>query len=196
MIKEFQGKYRFLSNFYPAKVKDYFDIVYPSTEHAFQAAKTLDRDERQKIANMSAPGETKRYGKTVKLRPDWETIKLQVMYDLNKQKYERYPELMRALIMTDPEPLQEGNLWYDFYWGINLRTNTGENHLGKILMRIRQEIKENIIHSNPLHKKCPSCGHEEDVYGATLFMDDDDIDKCHIIFGSIADFCTKCNKGW
>ncbi len=140
MIKEFQGKYRFLSNFYPVKIR-YAGIEYPSVEHAYQAAKTFDHKKRLEIANLKTPGIAKRTGQTVILRHDWEEIKLDMMYDLVKMKFENNILLQKLLLDTNNEDLQEGNWWGDEYWGVNLRTGEGENQLGKILMDIRKTIK-------------------------------------------------------
>lgn len=139
-IMKFSGKYRFLSNFYPAEVV-YENYRYPTIEHAFQAAKTLNQGERKIIRQSEKPGQAKRLGRKVELRRDWDQIKLQVMEDLNRQKYARYPELAAKLIATGDAELQEGNTWGDRFWGVDLKTGEGENHLGKILMRIRGELK-------------------------------------------------------
>lgn len=138
MIKEFQGEYRFLSNFWPAEIT-YEGITYPSVEHAYQAAKTLDKQERVKISKMKA-GEAKRAGRKVKLRSDWEAIKLSVMRSLVQQKFSRHDKLAKKLIETGDQELQEGNNWGDKFWGVV--GNTGLNHLGKILMSVRKDLIE------------------------------------------------------
>lgn len=45
MISEFKGESRFLSNFFAVPIM-YEGVEYPSVEHAFQAAKSLDPEER------------------------------------------------------------------------------------------------------------------------------------------------------
>src|SRR4051794_3834113 len=77
-IGAFQGEYRFLSNFWPAEVVDE-GITYPTAEHAYQAAKSLDMGGRRRIARIATPGEAKRAGEAMALRPDWEGIKYGVM---------------------------------------------------------------------------------------------------------------------
>lgn len=109
---------------------------YPSVEHAYQAAKTTVPQERAKIARLATPGEAKRAGRRVTLRPDWDAIKLDVMRGLLLQKF-TYPDLGRALLETKPAELIEGNSWHDTFWGVDLTTGRGENHLGKLLMEIR-----------------------------------------------------------
>ena len=78
MIVEFDGDYAFLSNFYPSTIY-HEGITYPTNEHFFQAMKTLDIDERKAIAAAETPGLAKRMGRNVKLRPDWEAVKVDVM---------------------------------------------------------------------------------------------------------------------
>ncbi|MGM9605038.1 MAG: hypothetical protein ACI3XG_08225 [Faecousia sp.] len=38
--------------------------------------------------------------------------------------------------------LEEGNTWHDTFWGVDAKTRDGENHLGRILMRVRQDLRE------------------------------------------------------
>lgn len=137
-IDSFIGEYRFLSNFFPVEIT--LDVeVYPTLEHAFQAAKTLSSAERAKVRNAKTPGMAKRLGRQVTLRPDWETSKLSVMYDLVHQKFSKNPVLRADLLETGDRPLIEGNYWKDFFWGVC--NGKGENHLGKILMRVRKELR-------------------------------------------------------
>ena len=135
-IDTFEGEYRFLSNFHPAKV--YLDgVEYRSTEHAYQAAKSLDQDERLRIKNAKSPADAKKLGRKVKLRKDWENIKLDVMLDLLRQKFE-IPELRQLLIDTGDDELIEGNTWGDEFFGVC--RGVGKNHLGRLLMQVRKEI--------------------------------------------------------
>ena len=68
-VVDFQGEYRFLSNFYPATVV-YEGITYPDSEHAYQSAKTLDMNERRKIAALATPALAKRAGEALVYRLD------------------------------------------------------------------------------------------------------------------------------
>jgi N-glycosidase YbiA len=136
-IDKFDGGYRFLSNFYMHPVK-LDGVIYPSSEHGYQAAKTLDPAQREIIRTCSTPGQAKRAGKKVSLRPDWESVKLQVMEDLVRQKFNS-PGLKELLLSTNNDELVEGNAWGDTYWGVC--NGRGQNHLGKILMKVRQELR-------------------------------------------------------
>jgi N-glycosidase YbiA len=136
-ILEFEGRYAWLSNFYPVKVR-LDNIEYPSVEHAYQAAKTFDQSERFKIRTAKSPGTAKKLGKKVTLRPNWNRLRLRVMEDLLRQKFER-PDLRELLLTTYPGKLVEGNWWKDMYWGVFC--GVGENHLGRLLMKIRDDIR-------------------------------------------------------
>jgi len=141
MIEKFSGKYRFLSNFYRASVI-YEGIQYPSVEHAYQAAKTLSETERKFIKKLRKPVEAKRAGKKVRLRANWESIKKQVMEELVRDKFTRHAHLKVALLKTGDVELQEGNTWNDYFWGVDLKTKHGQNNLGKILMKVRDELRK------------------------------------------------------
>lgn len=137
-IYGFNGKYRFLSNFAPAKVI-LDEVEYPTTEHAYQAAKTLDASDRRKIRNAETPGEAKKLGRKLKVRPDWDKVKFDIMEDLVRQKFTKHDDLKRALLNTEDFYIEESNHWQDVYWGVC--NGKGENHLGKIIMKIREELK-------------------------------------------------------
>ena len=143
MIVEFDGENEFLSNFYPSPIL-YEGIVYPTNEHFFQAMKTLDPAERQAIANAETPGMAKRMGRTVKLRSDWEQVKVDVMRTGLMLKFSD-AKLAQKLIDTGDEELIEGNWWCDQTWGScncpkHIRT-PGRNLLGMLLMELRKELQ-------------------------------------------------------
>lgn len=137
----FDGEFAFLSNFYPAEV-EFEGLRYPTSEHAFQAAKTLDQKIRREfITECETPGKAKRKGNKLCLRPDWENIKLDIMTTIVRNKFYTNPELAEKLQATGDAILIEGTTWHDTFWGIDLKTGEGENHLGQILMKIRDELK-------------------------------------------------------
>lgn len=137
VIDKFDGtKYRFLSNFYMHPVM-YEGILYPSSEHAYQAAKTLDPVLRKVIANMRTPGETKKAGRRLALRDNWDNIKNGIMLDIVRIKFQD-KILANRLVATFPAELIEGNTWGDVWFGVC--NGIGHNHLGKILMLVRDEL--------------------------------------------------------
>lgn len=137
-IDSFQGEFRFLSNFWFVRIQ-YLGLTFLSTEHAYQAAKTLDRNAHRKIAQAATASEAKRLGRRVSIRPEWEEVKLDVMYELVKQKFNLPHIGLRGLLLaTGDRELIEGNHWGDTFWGVC--AGEGQNHLGKILMRVRAEL--------------------------------------------------------
>lgn len=136
-IEEFSGDFRFLSNFSPSEVE--FDgHSYKSVEHAYQAAKTLDEDIRKSIREAETAGKAKKIGKKVPLRSDWNDVKIDIMESLLRKKFSKL--LFKQLLKnTGDAELIEGNTWGDEFWGVY--NNYGHNHLGKLLMKIRNELK-------------------------------------------------------
>jgi ribA/ribD-fused uncharacterized protein len=137
MISEFQGEYRWLSNFWPATVC-FEGRYYGAVELAYVAAKTKDESIRSQIQALTC-GQAKNFGRTLALRTDWEEVKLLVMATLVFEKFTRHPELMTKLLNTGEQELVEGNTWGDTYWGVC--KGVGENNLGKILMGVRKHLK-------------------------------------------------------
>ena len=137
-VKQFRGDYYFLSNFYKTPV-EYEGVTYPSAENAYQAAKCAREEDRKKFVDLS-PAEAKRLGKQVELRPDWESVKVDVMRDVVSVKFDSNEVLRTKLIESDGMNLVEGNTWGDTYWGIDLASGEGSNHLGEILMEKRSSL--------------------------------------------------------
>lgn len=127
----------FLSNFYECPI-EYKGLVYRNAEAAFQAQKCADISQRQRFVNLSG-AHAKSLGKTVALVPDWNDIKLQCMREILDAKFTQHPRLYSILLSTGDEEIIEGNWWGDTYWG--MCNGKGSNHLGKILMWIRDREK-------------------------------------------------------
>jgi ribA/ribD-fused uncharacterized protein len=143
IIASFSGEYHFLSNFYPCKV-EYEGILYPTSEHAFQAAKTLNTYRRWHISLLMTPGKAKRAGRELVLRPFWDDIKLQVMEQILRTKFSN-PEMKQLLLDTGAKILVEGNSWNDTFWGVCTKTGRGENNLGNLLMKIRGDLRGSVV---------------------------------------------------
>lgn len=137
MVTEFQGKYRFLSNFYNSPFM-YDGIVYQNSEAAFQAQKTLSYEEREKFKDLD-PSSAKRLGRRIQLRANWDQIKDDIMFHVVLAKFRSNAILTSLLLETGDQLLVEGNTWGDTYWGqVNGR---GENKLGQILMEVRSLLR-------------------------------------------------------
>lgn len=134
-IDSFDGQFAFLSNFFPAEVV-FEGISYPTSEHAFQAAKTHDQNKRVGIAIVTSPGRAKRLGRKLPLRKDWNSVRIGIMEHILRIKFSD-PELKSRLLNTDDAELIEGNDWGDTFWGVC--KGVGENNLGKLLMKIRSD---------------------------------------------------------
>ncbi len=137
IIDSFRGDFGFLSNFYEASV--YIDGKrYRSAEHAYQAMKFTDPAGREVVRNARSPGEAKKLGKSAQLPRDWESKKVTIMHDIVRKKFDN-PFLKEMLLATEDAELIEGNHWGDRFWGVC--KGSGQNFLGKILMEVRDEIR-------------------------------------------------------
>lgn len=148
----FDGEYAFLSNFYDSPIEfmtvDGKKMIAPTVEHAFQAEKAMFSAEQEAILKADTPSRAKRLGRHVLLRPDWEDVKDQAMEEFVSRKFQ-LPELRDKLLATGNANLVEGNTWHDSVWGIctcskciNNPNIKGQNKLGKILMKVRDSIRE------------------------------------------------------
>jgi len=142
-INGFQREYRFLSNFWPCHIL-YQNILYATLEHAYQSAKVEDPAMKERIRNAPTPADAKDFFEINNVIPDpgWTVEKkLGIMEALLRIKFSgSEPFLTRALLDTGEAELIEGNNWGDTFWGVC--DNVGENNLGRLLMKIREELKQ------------------------------------------------------
>jgi len=143
VIDCFDGEYAFLSNFYECPVV-YDGFTYQNSEAAFHAQKTLRIPIRRMFVDLN-PSEAKKLGRKIPIRKDWESVKLDIMYEVCRAKFVQNPELKDKLLATGDAHLEEGNYWHDNCWGNctcdKCKDVSGQNNLGKILMRIREELR-------------------------------------------------------
>lgn len=137
IIKDFQGENSFLSNFFEAPVR-INNKIFPTSEHAFQALKSWHEDDWDKILKCETAGRAKRAGRKLRIREDWEEVKLKIMKEIIRRKFSQHPDLADKLVATEQKELQEGNNWGDTFWGIS--NGKGQNNLGIILMEVREEL--------------------------------------------------------
>lgn len=149
-ISEFRGEFRWLSNFWPARVT-LDGVVYPSVENAYQAAKTTP-EHRSPFLSCSA-ADAKKLGKTIPVRDDWDEVKTYIMGDLVTQKFAAGSELAQKLLATGARELVEGNDWDDTFWGVC--RGKGQNRLGKILMARRDQLAKQVA-STPMNLEAVS----------------------------------------
>lgn len=140
-IMSFRGEYSFLSNFYEGKVFTYKGLKFNNTEAPFHAEKCWSR---AKEFEMIRPLQSKRLGRRVLMRKDWEQIKDRVMYDVCYAKFTQDPVLKAKLLATGNRELVEGNTHGDRCWGMTCSNGVwiGENRLGKVLMKLREDLRK------------------------------------------------------
>lgn len=136
-IDRFVGDFAFLSNFFPSTIM-IDGVIFKTAEHAYQAQKAITDKDVEIIAGAATPGAAKTLGRKIAIRPDWDSIKVDVMRLILREKFKN-PILRELLLMTGDAELVEGNEWNDTWWGIC--RGKGHNHLGILLQEIREEIK-------------------------------------------------------
>lgn len=142
IIKTFKKEYSWLSNFSEVEI-NLRGRKFKSVEHAYMSEK--NNSDEWKIAcssssNLNA-GLIKKLSKQIIIRADWDLVKFKVMNYCVRQKFKQEP-FKSKLIATGKMFIQEGNYWGDKFWGVCLKTNEGDNWLGKIIMNIRAELQD------------------------------------------------------
>jgi hypothetical protein len=132
--------HREFSNFAPFGI-DLDDASWPTVEHYYQAQKFADPRLREKIRQAAKPIIAKSLADHNKaaIRADWDAVKDDVMYRAVRRKFELHAPLRELLLGTGLEDIAE-SAPNDYYWGIG-REGTGQNRLGRILERIRAELR-------------------------------------------------------
>lgn len=130
-----------LSTFYPHAIV-YDGRVWPTAEHAYQAAKTDSEEMKELIKDAPSPSYAKRLGATMLLRMgiyDWNEQKRNIMKDIIREKLRHY-ELKSWLIHpSNAKKTIIHEAPWDPYWG-NGPDGNGRNELGKIYMELREEL--------------------------------------------------------
>ncbi len=114
---------------------------WPTVEHYFQAQKFAGTEHEEEIRLARSPMVAARMGRSRRrpLRPDWETVKLDVMLAALRAKFTQHDDLRALLLGTGDAPLVEHRA-RDSYWGDG-PDGSGANMLGKLLMRVREELR-------------------------------------------------------
>ena len=134
MINGFTKEYAFLSMFFDKQIV-FNDLTYKNAEAAYQAQKTDNEAMRKKFTRL-LPTEAIRRAEKLPLRDDWDSIKDEVLYQINKTKFSD-AALRQKLIETRQEELINAINYTDERGVFN---GKGENKLGKVLMKIREEL--------------------------------------------------------
>ncbi len=140
-VIKFLGKKHPLSNFYESPFR-IGSFIWPTNEHWYQANKSSDFYERIDILMADTPSEAKQMGREVEyLRSNWEQKRLMYMWKGLHAKFTQNEDVKLYLLNTEDAELLENNP-YDYFWGIG-KDYTGKNMLGKMLMKLRKELREN-----------------------------------------------------
>lgn len=146
MITEFKGEYRFFSNFYHSEI-ELNGRVFPTAEHAYVSEKSEEPTFKDRLAEPQlSPALAKKLGRDVPLRGDWEHVKIDVMLTVLTRKFKQ-DFFKNKLLETGTQNIQEGNHHGDRFWGVDLdvNPNVGENHLGRLLMFIRDGLQKGML---------------------------------------------------
>jgi N-glycosidase YbiA len=123
-------------------------VEWATVEHYYQAHKFLGTKCEHLMAEIqSAPSPelAAKIGRdpVYQMCPDWDLTKCGVMYRAVLQKFTTHAEIQQVLLDTlDAEIIEDSPV--DRFWGCGI-DRSGLNHLGRILMRVRAEIR------NPPH---------------------------------------------
>ncbi len=138
----------FLNNFKKARMY-LWGKWWNNVETPYQAAKCIDDKEREQFDKVATPREARDLGQKVQMRLDWDQpdykkdpemkVKDRIMYECVLAKFTQHHDLRAQLMATGDEELVE-NSPVDSYWGCG-KDGKGKNMLGKILMRVRAELK-------------------------------------------------------
>jgi ribA/ribD-fused uncharacterized protein len=143
VICSFSGENEFLSNFYACNIRMSGKVFY-SAEQAYHYHKLARLADRNEIVRLADPMKAKKFSRKCEIIPDWDAIRTGIMFMVILAKFQQNGYLMNDLVKTAPALLIEGNHWNDTYWGCVWRGDrdgwVGENHLGRLLMIVRDVI--------------------------------------------------------
>ena len=119
------------TNFYPCPSLKINDVIFPTSERYFQSQKF--------IGSLTFSSGRKC------IRPDWSNVKDDIMYKVLKEKFMQNPDLALLLISTCTAHLYMHTL-VDSYWGDGGEARTGQNKLGLLLMKVRNELQDGNVY--------------------------------------------------
>lgn len=137
--------------------EDIDGIVYNCAEQYMMAQKALlfqDKEAYQKIMESDSPKEQQEIGRTIKNfnQEVWDEHAENIVYHGNILKFSQNKELFDILMSTGNRKLVEASP-FDLIWGIGYGVEKdeailtdeskwrGENKLGKILTKVREDLK-------------------------------------------------------
>ncbi len=117
-------------------------VWWPTSEHYFQAQKFVGTPHVEQIRQANSPRDAAKMGRDRQrpLRPDWETVKDDIMRRAVLKKFQTHDDIREILLGTADEELVE-NAPHDYYWGCG-KDGSGRNQLGQILMEVREILRQ------------------------------------------------------
>lgn len=119
-------------------------IVYDTTEHRYQAMKSVDQRGHDYVVESSGPGQSKTRGREVQLRRDWGenygTFAYYVMLEAVLTKASQYPIIGRSLERTGDRPIYEDSPTDDIWGWRYAKDHSGNNLLGLCWMQVREAL--------------------------------------------------------
>lgn len=117
------------------------ELWWATSEHYFQAQKFVGTAHLEIIRLAKTPKDAAKMGRDRKrpLRPDWETVKDDIMRKAVLCKFTTHLDIREILLSTGDELIVE-NAPGDYYWGCG-KTGSGKNRLGEILMEVREILR-------------------------------------------------------
>lgn len=148
-IKGFTKDYHFLSNYYNHTIK--FDGLFYRNNIACFIAQMFEPNDTKKLFSKMLPGQAIRMAEMMRnpREKEWNDIKEDLMYKICYAKFSYATKLRDQLIDTGDAELINETKWDNKFWGTT--NGIGENKLGKILMRIREELKEKYPRVENMH---------------------------------------------
>jgi N-glycosidase YbiA len=140
-IKFYKTKdpYGFMGNY--SRYRFYvYDRWWSCVEAPYQAMKTFDRAEQDAIQQAKTSNEARLLGQKVSFRSDWDQVKDSVMKECLMAKFLQHKDIRDQLMATGQEELIEDSP-VDYYWGCG-KDGSGKNMLGKLLMEVREELRD------------------------------------------------------
>ena len=137
----FSGAFDTLNNFSAHTVK-IWNKVFPTVEHAFHWKKfeNTEPELAAKILKAGSPWSAKKLSRTSEnIRTGWREARVDIMTDIVRAKVVQHEDVKQVLLSTGSKKIVE-NSPVDDFWGCG-KDGNGQNNMGKILMKIREELK-------------------------------------------------------
>lgn len=152
IIERFQGVYDFLDNRYPTSFS-WEGCDWLCAEAAIQAARCARRDQALSFVRCGGKEARRRSDKVVP-REDWKDVCLSLTEEILTEKFRQNPDLLLKLKETGNAVLVAGNNGKETFWGVKLYTDQGDNHLGKLLMKVREGLPLPELHASGQRSVC------------------------------------------